>query len=152
MTDNRNLQALIDRFLDGQTTNAEEQQLYRYFAGEVAPQWQKYQPMFRWYAEGMPEKAARRIRLRPGMKGLAVAATVLLLFGIGFGWHRYRQPDDTYARYEGSYIIRNGQKLTDLSVIMPELQLTVRNVQQRQQRLDDLLNGRPREKKELPLI
>lgn len=48
--DDRQAQALMEKFLNGATTIAEEQQLYRYFAaGDVAPVLQQYRPMMQWY-------------------------------------------------------------------------------------------------------
>ena len=45
----KDIERLIARFLDGDTTNAEEQRLYDYFAGRhVARRLLKYKPMFRW--------------------------------------------------------------------------------------------------------
>ena len=45
------IRQLINRFLDGETTNAEEQMLYDYFAGEdIAPELMQYRDMFRWYS------------------------------------------------------------------------------------------------------
>ena len=45
------IRQLVNRFLDGATTNAEEQTLYDYFAGEdIAPELMQYRDMFRWYS------------------------------------------------------------------------------------------------------
>lgn len=53
------IQTLIERFLEGETSNAEEQTLYRYFeSGEVDPALEKYREMFKWYAAGMPEDSS----------------------------------------------------------------------------------------------
>lgn len=122
------IQQLVNRFLDGATTNAEEQTLYDYFTGEnIAPELMQYRDMFRWYSAGMPEMKAkqRRMSLR---RILALAASVLLLVGIGFGVHRYQKLQEEYALYEGSYIIRNGVKTTDISKILPELKATEQKV------------------------
>ena len=127
MDENR-IQQLIERFLNGETTNAEEQMLYDYFAGEdVSPELIKYREMFRWYSAGMPEMNAKQHRM-PLRRILALAASVLLLLGIGFGIHRYQQRQAEYALYEGSYIIRNGVKITDISKILPELKATEQKV------------------------
>ena len=122
------IQQLVNRFLDGATTNAEEQTLYDYFAGEdIAPELMQYRDMFRWYSAGMPEMNAKQRRM-PLRRILALAASVLLLVGIGFGIHRYQQQQAEYALYEGSYIIRNGVKITDISKILPELKATEQSV------------------------
>ena len=55
------IRQLVNRFLDGATTNAEEQTLYDYFAGEdIAPELMQYRDMFRWYSAGMPEMNAKQ--------------------------------------------------------------------------------------------
>ena len=122
------IRQLINRFLDGATTNAEEQTLYDYFAGEdIAPELMQYRDMFRWYSAGMPERNAKQRRM-PLRRILALAASVLLLVGIGFGIHRYQKQQEEYALYEGSYIIRDGVKITDISKILPELKATEQSV------------------------
>ena len=127
---------MIGRFLDGETTNAEEQTLYDYFASDnVAESLRQYQEMFRWYAEGMPEASSVEIpavhakkRAFSPKKLLAIAASLLLLVGIGLGLWRYQQQQEEYAMYEGSYIIRDGKKMTDLRQILPELKAAEQEV------------------------
>lgn len=132
----KKIQQLITRFLDGETTNAEEQTLYDYFAGDdVAEGLRQYQEMFRWYAQGMPEvcsgPTASLLRLNSRFtrtKLLAIAASLLLLVGVGLGYWQYQQQQEEYAIYEGSYIIRDGKKMTDIRQILPELKAVEREV------------------------
>lgn len=124
----KRIRQLIDRFLDGETTNAEEQTLYDYFTGEnIAPELTQYREMFRWYSAGMPEIKAKKSPMQI-RKILTLAASVLLLVGIGFGIYRYQKQQQEYELYEGSYIIRNGVKMTDIKQILPELKATERKV------------------------
>ena len=52
--DKRNIEEYINRFLEGETTNAEEQAIYRFFhAGDVPSHLMGYAPMFAWYEGGM---------------------------------------------------------------------------------------------------
>ena len=47
---NKNIEEYINRFLDGETTNAEEQAIYRFFCtGNVPAHLKEYAPMFAWY-------------------------------------------------------------------------------------------------------
>lgn len=131
--DEKRIQQLIGRFLEGRTSNAEEQLLYDYFSEEnVAPELAQYREMFRWYAAGMPECKAKSIVLphltKTTRRWLAVAASLLLLIGIGFGYHSYQKQQSEYAIYEGSYIIRDGKKITDLRQILPILKATEQEV------------------------
>lgn len=51
---NKNIEEYINRFLDGETTNAEEQAIYRFFrTGKVPAHLKEYAPMFAWYEGGM---------------------------------------------------------------------------------------------------
>jgi hypothetical protein len=136
------IQTLIERFLEGETSNAEEQTLYRYFeSGEVDPALEKYREMFKWYAAGMPEDSSIPVNRGGGglrarspehlrsarsqwVRWLSIAASLLLLVGVGLGLWHYQQQQEEYALYEGSYIIRNGQKITDIKQILPELKAT----------------------------
>lgn len=127
----KDIELLIGRFLDGETTNAEEQRLYDYFAGtRVASRLEKYRPMFSWYAGGMEEPlpesaptAVPRVRLIPLWLRTAAcaAAAVLLIAGAAVAYLRHASAERLYATYEGSYIVRGGKKITDLKAIMPEL-------------------------------
>ncbi len=48
--DKRNIEEYINRFLEGETTNAEEQAIYRFFhTGDVPSHLMGYAPMFAWY-------------------------------------------------------------------------------------------------------
>ena len=128
MMKEKEIQQLIERFLGGATTNAEEQMLYDYFnSKDVADSLRPYREMFRWYAAGMPEQKAKPSK-RPYAKWLAIAASMLLLVGIGFGYRYYQEQQELYAIYEGSYIIRDGIKNTDIRQILPELQATEQEV------------------------
>ena len=54
---NKNIEEYIHRFMEGETTNAEEQAVYRFFrSGDVPEHLKVYAPMFAWYEEGMPEE------------------------------------------------------------------------------------------------
>lgn len=127
--DDRQAQALMEKFLDGATTIAEEQQLYRYFAGgEVAPVLLQYRPMMQWYdslsADGEPSvkpaprhrSVISRFRFVSG-----IAASVAVLAAIGFAALMPRNRLDDLTAYSGSYVIVNGVKTTDIEQILPQL-------------------------------
>ena len=94
-------------------------------------------------------------RQRPLLRVAAIFISVLILSGITFATIRFRQEKELqakYAMYEGSYIIRNGKKITDIKQILPILQGTMEKAEQKQQRIYKLLRGEKNEKKELPTI
>ncbi|MBD5219108.1 MAG: hypothetical protein HDS72_02510 [Bacteroidales bacterium] len=122
---------LVARFMDGATEPAQEKALYSFFsmapAGSLEPDLEALRPMFGWYA-GLQEAAAtepvRRswwIRFRGRViAGAAAAAVVAVMVTAGIGLFGKKQPaatDSLYASYEGSYIVRNGVRTTDLAVI-----------------------------------
>lgn len=144
----KQMERLVERFLDGLTTREEEQELYDYFQGRVRGKLKKYQPMFQWYAEGMPDRKRTR-RLWPKV---AVAASVAAAIGAGLMVVHKESPSADLALYEGSYIIRNGQKNCNLEEILPELELRLCKVEQKQRRVSLLLKGVKETEKNIPTI
>lgn len=124
---------LIDKFLNGDTNANEERILYDYFQGKnVAKELRKYQSMFQWYANGMPEEElikrskSHSIVKRIRFATIGIAASLLVLIGVGVWKHQKMQEE--YAIYEGSYIVRDGKKLTNIKEILPELKAVERQV------------------------
>lgn len=151
--DNSNIRRTIDRFLAGETSCREERQLYDFFRrSDIPADLAGYKEMFLWYASladsgrnsstdsvEEPESrrqpdSSRRVRLLPmrSWQWLSAAAVVAILFTIGLV---FRSPSATvpeeYMAYEGSYIIRDGKKITDLSVVVPEIRKAERLVSER---------------------
>ena len=111
----KNIEEYIARFMEGETTNAEEQAIYRYFRTADVPEHLKpYASMFAWYEDGMSEedlfkgpKPEVPVRMRKPlwkrvpleMWSMGIAA--MLVIGIGLGvilalgdesaeeWHLY---------------------------------------------------------------
>lgn len=107
-------------FLDGATTDADERRLYAYYrSSSVDPELEPYREMFAWY-DSLAEPAGhdRHSYRRHGL--IAASVTAALLVGVGL----FTIPStdaDAANIYAGSFIIRDGKKITDLSVILPEL-------------------------------
>ena len=141
--DKHNVKEWIERFLNGQTSNIEEQALYRFFATDDIPHnLQKYKAMFDWYAGGMKGellKAKQKRHLRPLMIRWMTAASILLASGIGLGIYQYQQKEE-YDCYEGSYIIRNGEKISDIKQILPELRKTTQLAEQEIKKAESIQN------------
>ena len=96
----------------------------------------------------MPERA----RHRPLWPRLAVAASVVVALACGAAYYEHRMSRERMAQFEGSYIVRNGQKITDLKEIMPELRQTLIRAEQKQLRIERLLDGACQDEEELPTI
>lgn len=90
--------ALLDQYFEGETTLAEEQELRDYFAaGDVADELRQYAPLFR-FAASERELVGSRVQLpreeKSGNQWLAVAASVVVLIGVGIAvFQQPRQKD-----------------------------------------------------------
>lgn len=86
MIDQVNAQELLDRYFEGETSLAEEQQLRAYFqSGDIDPAHNAFAPLFAYWAEAREVTAppAKTIVTRPRLRSLrwvlSAAAAVLLL-------------------------------------------------------------------------
>ncbi len=123
-----NIMQWKERFLNGSTTCAEEQKLYKYFSRkDIAPETRPYREMMTWYASGMAtpilkHKKKRSFSIKHWIYTISIAASIALLCTLGIKTSNNQSlTNDEFSIYEGSYIIRNGEKITDLNLIMPEL-------------------------------
>ena len=127
---NKNIEEYIHRFMEGETTNAEEQAIYRFFrSGDVPEHLKVYAPMFAWYEEGMPEEKKeipittktktfwKRIPL--GVWSMGIAAMLVVGIGLGILSGLDKDMDDEWSCYEGSFVMINGKRITDEKKIMP---------------------------------
>lgn len=91
-----NIEKLLDRYLDAETTLQEENTLRNYFTtGNVAPHLQEYGMMFGYFKENKSETFTQTIQLKSekprkkSWKWLSVAASVALLVSIFIGKQEY---------------------------------------------------------------
>lgn len=125
MREHKHIYDLVEKFLEGRTSNAEERELYAWFReNEVPAEWQELKAMFEWYEAGMPEinnahsgqlseqsthnarhtvtsRPRRRVRMWLTGAAITAAASIAALF-----WLTPTTP--TIDIYEGSYIIEAG--------------------------------------------
>ena len=139
---------LIERFFEGQTSNEEERELYDFFSKENVPvHLLPYRRIFAYFETGIkeefnhqPEKpkniqSVRKIKISTWS---SIAASLLILISFGI-YHFTREKE--FNPYEGSYIIRNGVKITDPKIVIPEIEKTLYMVQQQEKRRDELLQS-----------
>ena len=120
---------LLDKYMDGTSTLDEEAILCENFRGKDIPQeWEDYRQLFQEIEEMRPQPQTIKSRMGRPYKWIAIAASLLILVGIGFGVRQYQDQQEQYAIYEGSYIIRDGKKITDIKQILPELKATEQEV------------------------
>lgn len=89
-----NIDNLLDKYFEGETSLAEERILGAYFASaNVAPEHEPYRPLFGFFTEARAEEPQREIVLRTKgsyMNVLSLAASVVILLGIGtFAYFNY---------------------------------------------------------------
>ena len=87
--DKQYIEQLLNRFLEGESTIAEEEILARYFATHtVDSEWEPYKQMFAYFESGMsaddaPGAASTNIVRVNWLKMMGIAASVAIMLGIG---------------------------------------------------------------------
>lgn len=85
-----NIEQLIEKYENGETTLQEEQQLKHYFEQEtVAPDLEVYKSMFSYFSQTQKEQFTKDVPLQPKKtytlyKWISVAAIAVLMFGLYF--------------------------------------------------------------------
>lgn len=142
----KHIEQLLERFFDGQTSNAEEQELYSFFNSSDVPEALKsYQLVFGYFETGIREELnekeakdgnpSRKSALKKWLWiGTCAAASLLLFLIYSF---RTERPDP-FNPYEGSYIVRNGVRITDMERILPELEYAIREVEHHQEQAEQI--------------
>ena len=123
----KNIEEYIHRFMEGETTNAEEQAIYRFFQeGDVPKHLKPYSDMFAWYDKGMPEEKLSKPKVQPLWKRLPVeiwsmgiAAMLVIGIGLGITLSFDNVQNEEWSCYEGSYVEVNGKRITDVETILP---------------------------------
>lgn len=137
------IEALILRFLDGDTSLDEEKRLYAYFARtkEVDEALRPYAEYFRDLATLQPIEATPIPHITPQRPRrwvrtvVSMAASVALLVG-GVWGYRLHKEHVLAQRYGGSYMIVNGKRCDDLLKIEDHIKQTLRDGHQVEQLMD----------------
>ena len=158
---NEYMEELLERFFEGQTSNDEEQSLYEFFAGDNVPEHLiKYKQVFAYFNEGIEDELCEttdvpelhktdvselhkdetpvfKIRNKKLILWSGVAAVLLILFIT----NPFSYGNKPFDPYEGSYIIRNGVRITDMEIIRPELEATIKEVLLQQEEAESIFNA-----------
>lgn len=146
MEQEKYIENLIERFLDGATTLSEEQELYAYFSGNNVPEHlNKYKELFVWFDSGMAQEITetpveiltelrpkRTFRLWGTVASIAAAITLFVLI-----YPHIAEPE--FDPFEGSYIVRDGVKITDRALIQAELESTLLLVETQENEVNKML-------------
>lgn len=98
------IKELLEKYFEATATVAEEEQLRSYFSGkEVAPELEKYIPMFQYFSIAKEEQFTKQVPIKPRKKmyrWASVAAVAVLTFGIYFGKQYQEKQQALYAYNE----------------------------------------------------
>ena len=139
-----NIEEYIRRFMEGETTNAEEQAIYRFFRTEEVPEHLKpYTEMFAWYEEGMPEEELSKPKTQPLWKRIpleiwstGIAAMLVIGIGLGIVLSFGDNQHEDWSCYEGSYVEVDGKRITDIETILPIILETLKGAEEIEQRTE----------------
>lgn len=156
MREHKHIYDLVEKFLEGRTSNAEERELYAWFReNEVPAEWQELKAMFEWYEAGMPEinnahsdqlseqptpvtqhtatsRPRRRVRIWLTGTAITAAASIAALF-----WLTPTTP--TIDIYEGSYIIEAGVMCDNSESIRQDIEELLMRADEIERHADSLL-------------
>lgn len=156
MREHKHIYDLVEKFLEGRTSNAEERELYAWFReNEVPAEWQELKAMFEWYEAGMPEinnahsgqlseqptpvtqhtatsRPRRRVRIWLTGAAITAAASIAALF-----WLTPTTP--TIDIYEGSYIIEAGVMCDNSESIRQDIEELLMRADEIERHADSLL-------------
>lgn len=98
-----NIEKLLEKYDNGETTLQEEQQLKNYFSQEtVAPHLEMYRPMFAYFTKSSAEQFTKHVPLKTKSvihyKWLSVAAVGVIMFG--FFFNSFVNNTDEYTQTE----------------------------------------------------
>lgn len=146
----KHIEELLERFFDGQTTNTEEKELYVFFGNDEVPEHLvPYKPVFGYFESGLAEEVNASEVKPASVKPLSsrrkyitiitgMAAAILLFFMLQ---PLFTHEDIETDPFEGSYIVRNGERIDDIDEIRPELELTMQIALLQQEKAERVLNA-----------
>ena len=162
MREHKHIYDLVEKFLEGRTSNAEERELYAWFReNEVPAEWQELRAMFEWYEAGIPEinnahsgqlseqptpdtqhssiaqptlttRPRRRVRMWLTGAAITAAASIAALL-----WLTPTTP--AIDIYEGSYIIEAGVMCDNSESIRQDIEELLARAELIEQSADELI-------------
>lgn len=106
-----NIENLLEKYENGETTLKEEQELRNYFSEKtVAPHLEMYKPLFAYFSVNQEESFTKTVPLKSkktySYKWISVAAVAVLLLGFYFGSPMF-QPEDDLGTYDDPMMAYN---------------------------------------------
>lgn len=145
----KNIEELLKRFFNGDTSNEEEELLYSFFnSGEVPDYLKRYISIFEYFESGILEetkelKINERVFEKKSLWNrwkvvVSVAAAILLLI---LASPLFLNNPNEYNIYEGSYIIQSGEKIYDIEQIKAEKEAIELKIAQKEKELNSLYHS-----------
>lgn len=113
-----NIDDLLNKYFDGETSVEEEQRLRAFFVSEKIPQrLDIYKPLFAYFDEEIRKKQKKRQQTFSGKRKIlyslsGIAASLLLLLGI-----KYVVDIQKICPCSGNYVLINGHCYTDMDQV-----------------------------------
>lgn len=137
------IKQLVERFLEGRTTNAEEHELYEWFAtADVPEEWRDLKSMFRWYAAGMPadsDDTLQHENHKIGKQWIGWVVGVAAMVAIAVLIFRDYDTKTEIDIYEGSFIVAEGVRYDDTAYIEQEIEAVLLRADELERKADALL-------------
>ena len=105
----KNIEKLLERYLEAETTIAEETLLQEYFSQEEIPaHLESYRPMFQYFQIAKQERFTKEVPLKPGrnkayLRWVSVAAVAVLLVGVYFNQQPEFNSSNQFAALQEEY-------------------------------------------------
>ncbi|RZJ34177.1 MAG: hypothetical protein EOO51_10880 [Flavobacterium sp.] len=112
------IENLLEKYFQGETGISEENELRAYFSGsDVAQHLMQYKPIFCYFSEAATLKSAVKVPLQSEkrhVQWLSIAASVVVLLGVGCFAYFNRQPQDLGTYQDPERAFRETQKALSL--------------------------------------
>lgn len=139
------IQKLIDRYFEGDTTVEEERRLYGFFGQDRIPaEFAEYTEMFRDLATvgnapapAVQKKPAYRLSTVWLRAAASAAAVVAIVFGVRLAGN-ISEENALAKLYEGSYMIVDGQRIDDLREIEDSIKATLHDASRLEHKMASL--------------
>lgn len=127
------IELLLEKYFDGETSIAEENELKAYFgSGDVAQHLEQYKPMFGYFVQAKTQTSAHVIPLQTKKRSVAwlsIAASVVVLLGVGtFSYFHGSTSQNDLGTYDDPEVaFRETQKA--LSLLSNNVNVGIESVQ-----------------------
>ena len=122
----KDIERLMQRFFDGETTTEEEARLYRVFRRKRLPHsLERMRPVMEAFGS-MEARAPRRAMTASIVRRALAGAAAVLALAVGTAvYSDYREEQSLARLYGGSYIIENGRRTDNLRAIHDDIERTL---------------------------